>query len=265
MPQIVTPSVALLEETCTELWYDPDELARDKGIEAQAAALAVLEATNAIRMLTGYRFSGQQCWLEDYTVGTGQTRLKVKRDVEELYYAQVITATCAEDLPEELEEDLDGACLIGDSLVKFNNTLSSRLFDPMYSSDAPCAPQGGVLRVMYRTPNNVPAGADRVVARLAHEYVLACTGDGRCRLPERLTSVTRQGVSWSVLGPDEFLDRGLTGIGAIDHWLNVVNQPTRGLYGINPLETGVRRRAVLLGCGPGCEAASGWPDVEEES
>jgi len=262
MPQIITPGEDLLEDACTELWYDPDVLADEQSIEPEVAAQAILEATAAIKILTGQQFSGPQCWLEDYIVSNGQSRLRLKRDIDVLYYAKIIDEACAEDVPAEIETDLDGACVIGDRLIKFASPGARHMFDPMYASDAVCAPAGGTLRVMYRTKNNVPLGADRVVARLSHEYVLACNGDARCRLPERLTSVTRQGVSWSVLGPDEFLKLGLIGIGQIDHWLNVVMTTARGLYGTNPLELAPRRRAVLLGCGEDCSNVSSWPEVE---
>jgi hypothetical protein len=51
--------------------------------------------------------------------------------------------------------------------------------------------------------------------RLACEYAKACVG-GDCVLPERLTSLTRQGVSIEVAQSDDEVFSGLTGIPSVD-------------------------------------------------
>ena len=71
------------------------------------------------------------------------------------------------------------------------------------------------------------------MAWLAVEYGKAAQGNP-CALPERITSVTRQGVSWTVLDPQDFLDKGYTGMSRVDHWLAAV-KPTIGGQLIDPL------------------------------
>ena len=48
-------------------------------------------------------------------------------------------------------------------------------------------------------------------------------GDDECVLPQRVTPISRQGVSWTLLDPQDFLDNGRTGIYHVDLFLRTVN------------------------------------------
>lgn len=67
-----------------------------------------------------------------------------------------------------------------------------------------------------------PPGGVRAAATYASELLMARAGSAN-RLPARLQSVTRQGVTIAVLDPFDFLDKGRTGIPEIDTWLAGVN------------------------------------------
>lgn len=73
-----------------------------------------------------------------------------------------------------------------------------------------------------------PAGV-QAAADLACQLALACddTRSGECKLPQRVTSLTRQGVSMVLLDPFDFLENGRTGVYSVDLWLSAVNP--RGL------------------------------------
>lgn len=140
---------------------------------------------------------------------------------------------------------IEGWCDLGDGLISL--CCISNNSGPI--SGCIC-PSSQVIRVHYRTRPNVPLGADRAVKRLADEYLRAASGEA-CALPERITSVTRQGVTWTILDPQDFLRDGLTGIGPIDQWLSVVNR--QGVMKlIDPLERPVRVASTIVGCGEGC-------------
>lgn len=62
-------------------------------------------------------------------------------------------------------------------------------------------------------PSSLVAAA---IDALDKEFVLAAEDDATCKLPERVTSVSRQGVSWTVIDTQEFLDKGLTGVYEVD-------------------------------------------------
>lgn len=70
-----------------------------------------------------------------------------------------------------------------------------------------------------------PPGGIHAAAELACQMLLACDPNrsGECRLPQRVTSITRQGVSMVVLDPLTFLDMGRTGLTGVDMWLASVN------------------------------------------
>ena len=73
----------------------------------------------------------------------------------------------------------------------------------------------------YGTP---PPAMGQIAARaLANEYVWAVTDDDRCALPQRITQISRQGESWTLLDPQTFLNEGLTGIYRVDLFLRTVN------------------------------------------
>ncbi len=55
----------------------------------------------------------------------------------------------------------------------------------------------------------------------------AAEPDQECRLPQRVTQVTRQGITFEQLNDLEFLDKGLTGIPGIDQWIKSVNPYSR--------------------------------------
>jgi hypothetical protein len=83
--------------------------------------------------------------------------------------------------------------------------------------------QPGTWSVTYRYGIPPPAGALAAAASYACELGKACTGSGRCRLPQRVQSITRDGVSMTMLDPLEFLEQGRTGLPEVDTWLAAVN------------------------------------------
>jgi len=76
-----------------------------------------------------------------------------------------------------------------------------------------------MLHIVYEVSSTLPPGSSAVAAALAGEYLNASQGKP-CALPERVTNVSRQGVSWTILDPQDFLEKGLTGIASVDHWLS---------------------------------------------
>jgi hypothetical protein len=73
----------------------------------------------------------------------------------------------------------------------------------------------------YGTP---PPSAGRAAAKLlATELVKMYEGDDTCALPQRVTSVSRQGVSYTILDSQDFLENQRTGIYAVDLFLKSAN------------------------------------------
>jgi hypothetical protein len=79
------------------------------------------------------------------------------------------------------------------------------------------------VTVTYRYGAPPPALGRIAAKALADQYLLAMAGDEECALPQRITSISRQGMSWTLLDPQEFLDKGRTGIYQVDLFLATVN------------------------------------------
>lgn len=85
----------------------------------------------------------------------------------------------------------------------------------------------GNIEVTY-TYGQQPPTAGRHAARvLAIELIKLWEGDD-CALPNRVTSITRQGVSYTILDNQDFLENFRTGIYAIDLFLKTAN-PAKAL------------------------------------
>lgn len=79
------------------------------------------------------------------------------------------------------------------------------------------------VEVTY-TYGSPPPTAGRAAARvLATELVKMYEGDDTCALPQRVTSISRQGVSYTLLDSQDFIDELRTGIYAIDLFLKTAN------------------------------------------
>lgn len=92
-------------------------------------------------------------------------------------------------------------------------------------TDEACGAECIVVRYAYGT--GIPPGGTLAVARLAEELLRASLGQD-CSLPERVTSVSRQGMTWALLDPQEFLVDGRTGVYEVDLLLVALN-PAKAL------------------------------------
>lgn len=87
----------------------------------------------------------------------------------------------------------------------------------------------GTLEVTYNLGIPVPAGGQLAAGVLACELARAVCGSGECRLPQRLQTLTRQGVSMTMLDSFETLySQGTTGLVVVDMWVASENAPRRG-------------------------------------
>lgn len=78
------------------------------------------------------------------------------------------------------------------------------------------------FQVTYWKGLEVPNVILRAAGELACEYAKSCIG-APCRLPQRMTSISRQGISVSLADVDMLLEKGLTGIITVDQVIRSVN------------------------------------------
>lgn len=89
--------------------------------------------------------------------------------------------------------------------------------DYNYPVTGPLVPTGDqvVWEVTYLWGRGVPAVLQRAAGQLACEWAKSCIG-AACMLPQRVTSIARQGVTVSLADIDQLLQNGLTGLGNVD-------------------------------------------------
>jgi len=80
----------------------------------------------------------------------------------------------------------------------------------------------GTFIVTYMQGLRVPSVLARAAGELACEWVKSCMGLP-CRLPQRVTSIARQGVSISMVSVEELLRHGLTGVATVDQVIRNFN------------------------------------------
>lgn len=80
--------------------------------------------------------------------------------------------------------------------------------------------EDGTFEVSYQYGIAPPADGVAAAAKLACELSKSCDpADGTCELPERVTTLTRQGVTMAVIDPQIFLNDGRTGLYLVDLFL----------------------------------------------
>lgn len=83
--------------------------------------------------------------------------------------------------------------------------------------------EAGTWEVTFTHGGMPPRGGSLAAASLACELVKAFTPDAKgCRLPKRVTSITRQNVTVSLLDPLTLFSEGQTGLPEVDLWLGSV-------------------------------------------
>jgi hypothetical protein len=90
-----------------------------------------------------------------------------------------------------------------------------------YDQDPRVTPPAFQVTLRHGLP--MPPDGTVAVSTLACELALACSSSSACRLPKRIQTITRQGVSMVLLDPLQFLDEGKFGIPEVDYFINGVN------------------------------------------
>jgi hypothetical protein len=80
-----------------------------------------------------------------------------------------------------------------------------------------------VWTVRYVRGTPAPPDANLAAGLYAFELARGMTGDPACKLPSRTRDVTRQGISLTLLTPEDLAKGGGTGIKQVDDWLRSVN------------------------------------------
>lgn len=85
--------------------------------------------------------------------------------------------------------------------------------------------EDNTFEIEYKRGVPVPIGGQVAAGLLAIEFFKGANNDPSCALPQRLTSLTRQGVSMDIMDGFEDIEKGTTGIWMVDSWVQSVTKP----------------------------------------
>lgn len=189
---------------------------------------AIAAASHILWGLSGRKYAGSQSVVEFYDTRSGIGWLD-SLQAQALFQVYGTNYTLCTDcgfphrlrlrhqpVQRILSVELNGVAVAPTDYALLNNAILGFPYGSI-ACGATCA------RVSYIWGVNPPAGGRAAAASLANQFLLAWDGDDTCKFPKRVTSVTRQGVSWTILDPQDFLDDGRTGIYEIDLFLKTVN------------------------------------------
>lgn len=150
-------------------------------------------ATRMVRSLTGGRWTWPPVRVvERYPSGTGVLLLR-GRPVRTIH--TIRRADSVEDL--EYQAFLGGKVKLSSGPVHWCGEIAE-------------------VDVDYEFGSKPSMLLQRAIDRLAGELEKAESSPSECKLPDRVISINRQGVSWSLVDPNDILDKGRTGIYEID-------------------------------------------------
>jgi hypothetical protein len=89
------------------------------------------------------------------------------------------------------------------------------------TAGTPWTPCNTEITYEYGAP--VPVSGKMAARTMALEFAKLWAGDDDCALPQRITSVSRQGISYTILDNQEFIDELRTGLYAVDLFLKTTN------------------------------------------
>jgi len=208
----------------TNLWTNVEELGEYAGSTHSYEACKT--ASYLLWALSGRKFTGITTVTERYVCASNIRLLGAS--------AQTFTPALLEGFSSEANSARSRLRLRGRRVVEVHNvrTLKGDLVDPMnyrlvehstleatYGKNFfPCNVE---VTYTYGAP---PPAAGRLAARtLALELVKLYENSDDCALPNRVTSVARQGVTYTVLDNQDFIDELRSGIYAVDLFLRATN------------------------------------------
>lgn len=223
----------------TALWVQPEELGNYAGTEF--ALEAAQTASYLLWAMSGRKFTGTTTVTERYVCAKRAYRMGPS---SKNYYGTLIAGEVYNipitDFQEYAELVSDGLSpesrikLRGRPVTKIHSirTRDGRLLDEssyylvdhstiQAAAGVPWTPCN--IEVTYSYGAEPPIAGKMAARTLAIEFAKLWAGDDDCALPQRITSISRQGVSYTLLDSQDFIDEVRTGLYAVDLFLKTAN------------------------------------------
>lgn len=205
--------------TLNAIVFDPEFLCSGTSVpeltpdQTATAEDAISAATEILFRLTGGLIHGPGVAVDEYVMAGNVRKLSTTfKPVRDIISAERVLTSSSGERIVDLQTNWT---IIGHSVYFGGRVNYATAFGP-------CSPLGAEhMRLTYRYGSTVTRGARSTLLYYARQLYLAgpCGDINLCQLPERVTSINREGVSLTTVDPQTFLDRGLTGLIRVDEWL----------------------------------------------
>ena len=223
----------------THLWIQPEELGSYAQTEYALEACQV--ASYLMWTMSGRKYTGEVTVTERYVCAKRAYRMGPS---SKNYYGVLMAGEVYNipitDFQEYAELVSDGLSpesrikLRGRPVTKIHSvrTRDGRILDPssyylvdhstlQAAAGVPWTPCNVEITYTYGSP--IPIAGKMAARTLALEFAKLWSDDPDCMLPQRITSISRQGVSYTLLDSQDFIDDVRTGVYAVDLFLKSAN------------------------------------------
>lgn len=233
------------------LWVDPTDpevIAAVAGVElageepteemADAVAQAVAIASEILTLATAYLIHPAGTRTEEF-IGRGSKRFAP-------LFAPVLGVESLVRMVGDEEKPV-GFRLVGNTVYIGGQTGTTGGSVPLWRTNWASDHREQVHRLTYRYASTVTTAGRMVLLHYAHEFFLWLTAqDDDCQLPANVTSIDREGLGIELATPQDFLDKGRTGLAKVDTWLSQINakralRPSAVYTPDSPPGVGIRR------------------------
>lgn len=223
----------------SNLWVLPEEMGDYSYTEFTEEAAQV--ASNLLWAMSGRKYTGETIVTERYTCTLRNNRMGPSdRTNSPVLFGGDVYNIPSGDYDEYSELTADG--MSPDSRIRLRGRPVTRIISMRNKNGTILDPSSYYLvdhstiqikagtswtpcnvEITYAYGVAVPVAGKMAARKLAIEFARLWSGDELCELPQRVTSVSRQGVSYTILDNQEFIDELRTGLYEIDLFLKVVN------------------------------------------
>lgn len=223
----------------SNLWITPEELG--PYAETEFAYEAAKAASYVLWALSGRKFSGTTtvtetyvCAARAYRYGASTRNYRAELINGGVYNIQSDTIDFYNDITSDGISPSSRLHLRGTPVTKVHTVRNraGQVIDPSkyYLVDhSVLQAQPGVawgpcnLEITYSYGTEPPTMGKMAARTLAMEFAKLWNGEDDCALPQRVTSISRQGISYTLLDSQDFLQEMRVGIYAVDLFLKSTN------------------------------------------
>lgn len=203
-------------------WAFPDDLderRRGKLSDDEWRPL-LMAASELLYAYSGRLFPGvftDRAVLDERGVGCGRSRPVglMRRDPTRPIRRHYVVRLPGDPVVDVLGVEVGGQAIDSDGYVLHEPNRLVRLRQ-MWRLD-------GSTVIEFRHGFSPPEAGVQAVMTYAYELGRARSSDKGCRLPESVQSVTRQGISYTMINRANGAENGRTGLPEVDQWLEAVN------------------------------------------